>query len=208
MLGEALVGTAEADITYVKSKADIAYVNATTDILLDYDSKNKEFHGDDGESISVSDAFSRAVVYSRVFTDSIEVVDTPDIGQIHKEYPDNSVSIGDELALQFNLSFTDSLSSSDAFVWTIGKNFTESVNAGDTPSIGQIYHENPTDGVTVSGTPGIGQIYHENPTDGITASDAVSYMHDGMLNTNMLNTRLISVGSVEVEGDDVQVTLT
>ena len=208
MLGEALVGTAEADITYVKSKADIAYVNATTDILLDYDSKNKEFHGDDGESISVSDAFSRAVVYSRVFTDSIEVVDTPDIGQIHKEYPDNSVSIGDELALQFNLSFTDSLSSSDAFVWTIGKNFTESVNAGDTPSIGQIYHENPTDGVTVSGTPGIGQIYHKNPTDGITASDAVSYMHDGMLNTNMLNTRLISVGSLEVQGEDVQVTLT
>ena len=89
MLGESLVGTAEADITYVKSKADIAYVNATTDILLDYDSKNREFYGDDGESISVSDAFSKAVVYSRVFTDSIEVVDTPDIGQIHKEYPDN-----------------------------------------------------------------------------------------------------------------------
>ena len=208
MLGEALVGTAEADITYVKSKADIAYVNATTDILLDYDSKNKEFLGDDGESISVSDAFTKTVLYNRTFTDSITVVDDPSIGQIHKEYPDNSVSIGDELALQFNLSLTDSLSSSDAFVWTIGKNFTESVSAGDTPSIGKIYHENPTDGVTVSGTPGIGQIYHENPTDGITASDAVSYMHDGMLNTNMLNTRLISVGSLETEGDDVQITLT
>lgn len=208
MLGESLVGTAEADITYVKSKADIAYVNATTDILLDYDSKNKEFHGDDGESISVSDAFTKTVLYNRTFTDSITVVDDPSIGQIHKPYPIDSASVADELAIQFNLSLTDSLSSSDAFVWTIGKNFTESVNAGDTPSIGQIYHENPTDGVTVSGTPGIGQIYHENPTDGITASDAVSYMHDGMLNTNMLNTRLISVGSVEIEGDDVQVTLT
>ena len=208
MLGESLVGTAEADITYVKSKADIAYVNATTDILLDYDSKNKEFLGDDGESISVSDAFSRTVIYSRTFTDSIEVVDDPSIGQIHKPYPIDSASVADELAIQFNLSLTDSLSSSDAFVWTIGKNFTESVSAGDTPSIGKIYHENPTDGVTVSGTPGIGQIYHENPTDGITASDAVSYMHDGMLNTNMLNTRLISVGSLEVQGEDVQVTLT
>ena len=208
MLGEALVGTAEADITYVKSKADIAYVNATTDILLDYDSKNKEFLGDDGESISVSDAFTKTVLYNRTFTDSITVVDDPSIGQIHKPYPIDSASVADELAIQFNLSLTDSLSSSDAFVWTIGKNFTESVNAGDTPSIGQIYHENPTDGVTVSGTPGIGQIYHENPTDGITASDAVSYMHDGMLNTNMLNTRLISVGSLEVQGEDVQVTLT
>jgi hypothetical protein len=208
MLGESLVGTAEADITYVKSKADIAYVNATTDILLDYDSKNREFYGDDGESISVSDAFTKTVLYNRTFTDSITVVDDPSIGQIHKPYPIDSASVADELALQFNLSLTDSLSSSDAFVWTVGKNFTDSVNAGDTPSIGQIYHENPTDGVTVSGTPGIGQIYHENPTDGITASDAVSYMHDGMLNTNMLNTRLISVGSLEVEGDDVQITLT
>ena len=188
MLGEALVGTAEADITYVKSKADIAYVNATTDILLDYDSKNREFLGDDGESISVSDTFTKTVLYSRIFTDSITVVDDPSIGQIHKPYPTDSASVADELAIQFNLSLTDSLSSSDAFVWTIGKNFTESVSTGDTP--------------------GIGKIYHENPTDGVTASDAVSYMHDGMLNTNMLNTRLISVGSVEVEGDDVQITLT
>ena len=208
MLGEALVGTAEADITYVKSKADIAYVNATTDILLDYDSKNKEFLGDDGESISVSDAFTKTVLYNRTFTDSITVVDDPSIGQIHKPYPIDSASVADELAIQFNLSLTDSLSSSDTFIWTAGKNFTDSVSTGDTPGIGKIYHENPTDGVTVSGTPGIGQIYHENPTDGITASDAVSYMHDGMLNTNMLNTRLISVGSVEIEGDDVQVTLT
>ena len=121
MLGEALVGTAEADITYVKSKADIAYVNATTDILLDYDSKNKEFLGDDGESISVSDAFTKTVLYNRTFTDSITVVDDPSIGQIHKPYPIDSASVADELAIQFNLSLTDSLSSSDAFVWTIGK---------------------------------------------------------------------------------------
>tara|TARA_R110002020_G_scaffold128345_2_gene287675 strand:- start:629 stop:1261 length:633 start_codon:yes stop_codon:yes gene_type:complete len=206
MLGSALVGTAEADITYVKSKTDITYVNATTDILLDYDSKNKEFHGEDGETVTLSEAFTKTVVYSRTFTDSITVVDDPSIGQIHKPYPTDSASVADELALQFNLSLTDSLSSSDAFVWTIGKNFTESVNAGDTPSIGQIHHENPTDGVTASDTPGIGAIHHVNPTDSIAASDAVSYMHDGMLNTNMLNTRLISVGSLAVEGDDVQVT--
>ena len=217
MLGESLVGTAEvditcikskADITYVKSKADIAYVNATTDILLDYDSKNREFYGDDGESISVSDAFTKTVLYSRIFTDSITVVDDPSIGQIHKPYPTDSASVADELAIQFNLSLTDSLSSSDAFVWTIGKNFTESVSTGDTPGIGKIYHENPTESITVSDTPGIGAIHLVNPTDSITVSDAVSYMHDGMLNTNMLNTRLISVGSVEVEGDDVQITLT
>ena len=207
MLGEALVGTAEADITYVKSKADIAYVNATTDILLDYDSKNKEFLGDDGESISVSDTFTKTVLYSRTFTDSITVVSDPTIGQIYKENPAHSVSIGDELAIQFNLAFTDSISSSETFAWTVGKNLTESISTGDTPSIGQIHHKNPTDGVTVSGTPGIGQIYHKNPTDGITASDAVIYLHDGMLNTNMLNTRLISVGSLEVEGDDVTRTL-
>ena len=66
MLGEALVGTAEADITYVKSKADIAYVNATTDILLDYDSKNKEFFGDSGETVTLSDATALAVTISIV----------------------------------------------------------------------------------------------------------------------------------------------
>ncbi len=208
MLGNFTVGNAEAVITYVKPDTTVDYVDPSVDIVLDYDSKNKEFHGDDGESISVSDTFTKTVLYSRTFTDSIEVVDDPSIGQIHKPYPIDSASVADELAIQFNLSLTDSLSSSDAFVWTIGKNFTESVSAGDTPSIGQIYRENPTESITVSDTPGIGAIHLVNPTDSITVSDAVSYMHDGMLNTNMLNTRLISVGSVEVERDDVQITLT
>ena len=208
MLGNFTVGNAEAVITYVKPDTTVDYVDPSVDIVLDYDSKNKEFHGDDGESISVSDTLTKTVLFRKEFTDSITVVDDPSIGQIHKPYPIDSASVADELAIQFNLSLTDSLSSSDAFVWTIGKNFTESVSAGDTPSIGQIYRENPTESITVSDTPGIGAIHLVNPTDSITVSDAVSYMYDGMLNTNMLNTRLISVGSVEVEGDDVQITLT
>ena len=208
MLGNFTVGNAEAVITYVKPDTTVDYVDPSVDIVLDYDSKNKEFHGDDGESISVSDTLTKTVLFRKEFTDSITGVDDPAIGQKNKPYPIDSASVADELAIQFNLSLTDSLSSSDAFVWTIGKNFTESVSAGDTPSIGQIYRENPTESITVSDTPGIGAIHLVNPTDSITVSDAVSYMYDGMLNTNMLNTRLISVGSVEVEGDDVQITLT
>jgi len=90
--------------------------------------------------------------------------------------------------IEFNLSFTDSISSSETFAWTVDKNLTESISTGDTPSIGDIHRV--------------------SPTDGISASDAVTLLHDGMLNTNMLNTRLISVGSLVVDADDVVITHT
>ena len=188
MLGNFTVGNAEVVITYVKPDTTVDYVDPSVDIFLDYDSKNKEFLGENGETVTLSDVFSHTVVYSRAFTDSITVVSDPTIGQIYKENPAHSVSIGDEVevAMQFNLLITDSISSSETFAWTVGKNFTESISTGDTP--------------------GIGQIYHENPTDGISVSDAVTYLHDGMLNTNMLNTRLISAGSLVVDADDVSVT--
>ena len=190
MLGNFTVGNAEAVITYVKPDTTIDYVDPSVDILLDYDSKNKEFLGENGETLTLSEVFSRTVVYSRAFTDSITVVSDPSIGQIYKEYPDNSVSIGDEIevAMQFNLLLTDSISSSETFAWTVGKNLTESISTGDTPSVGDIHRVSPTDGISVS--------------------DAVTYLHDGMLNTNMLNTRLISVGSLVVDADDVVITHT
>ena len=212
MLGTALVGSVDPEvvISYVKPDTTIDYVDPSVGIFLDYDSKNKEFLGANGETVTLSESFSRTVPYIRAFTDSITLISDPTIGQIHKSYPDHSVSIGDEItvAAQYNLLFTDSISSSDATTWTIGKNFTESISTGDTPSIGQIHHENPTDGVTVSDTPSIGQIYHVSPTDGVSASDATTVLHDGMLNTNMLNTRLLSVGSLVVDADDVVITHT
>jgi len=85
------------------------------------------------------------------------------------------------------LLFTDSISSSDATTWTIGKNVTESISTGDTPSIGDIHRV--------------------SPTDSISASDLQTAYHDGMLNTNMLNTRLISTGDLEVLISDISVTL-
>ena len=190
MLGNFTVGNAEVVISYVKPDTIINYVDPTVDIFLDYDSKNKEFLGENGETLTLSEVVSKTVVYSRAFTDSITVVSDPTIGQIYKEYPDNSVSIGDEVevAMQFNLLITDSISSSETFAWTVGKNLTESISTGDTPSVGDIHRV--------------------SPTDGISASDAVTYLHDGMLNTNMLNTRLISVGSLVVDADDVVITHT
>ena len=190
MLGTTLVGSVnpEVVIVYVKPDTTIDYVDPSVGVFLDYDSKNKEFLGENGETLTLSEVFSSTTVYVREFTDSITLVDDPDIGQIHKEYPEHSVSIGDELAIQFNLSLTDSISSSDATTWTIGKNFTESISTGDTPSVGDIHRV--------------------SPTDGISASDAVTFLHDGMLNTNMLNTRLISVGSLVVDADDVVITHT
>ena len=188
MLGNFTVGNAEAVITYVKPDTTVDYVDPSIDIFLDYDSKNKEFLGENGETVTLSEVFSSTTVYSRTFTDSITVIDDPDIGQIHKENPAHSVSIGDELAIQFNLSLTDSISSSETFAWTVDKNLTESISTGDTPSIGNIHRV--------------------SPTDSISASDAVTFLHDGMLNTNMLNTRLISVGSLVVDADDVVITHT
>jgi hypothetical protein len=163
--------------------AEVSYINADAEIVTDYNSKNKLLT----DTTTVSEVISTTTVYSRVFTDSITIVDTPDIGQIHKENPAHSVSIGDALAIQFNLSLTDSISSSETFVWTVSKNLTESISTGDTP--------------------GIGQIHHVNPTDSVAVSDLLVTYHDGMLNTNMLNTRLISTGDLEVLVSNVSVTL-
>ena len=187
MLGNFTVGNAEVVITYVKPDTTVDYVDPSIDIFLDYDSKNKEFLGENGETLTLSESFSSTTAYIRAFTDSIILVDDPDIGQIHKENPAHSVSIGDELAIQFNLSLTDSISSSETFTWTVSKNVTESISTGDTPSIGDIHRV--------------------SPTDSISASDLLTTYHDGMLNTNMLNTRLISTGDLEVLVSDISVTL-
>ena len=108
--------------------------------------------------------------------------------------------------MQFNLAISDSLSSSDSLVWTFGKNVTESITTSDTPGIGKIHKVNESDSVTAGDTPGIGQIYHVDPTDSVSVSDSVLMYHDGMLNTNMLNTRLISAGDLAVTGDDVNIS--
>ena len=169
-LGNLTASTAKAVITYVKPDTTIGYVDPSVDVLLDYDSKNKEFLGENGETVTLSDAFLRTVVYSRVFTES--------------------VTLAEEIAIavQYNLAFTESISSTETFSWTSVQNIAESIGTGDTP--------------------GIGDIFHENPTDGISVSDSLVFFHDGMLNTNMLNTRLISVGSQEITGDDIAITHT
>jgi hypothetical protein len=104
-----------------------------------------------------------------------------------REFTD-SVTLAEEIikSVQYNLEFTESLSTSETFSWTSIQNITETIGTGDTP--------------------GIGDIFHVNPADGISVSDEATYLQDGMLNTNMLNTRLISAGSTEVTRDDVVIT--
>ena len=107
----------------------------------------------------------------------------------NRAYTD-SVTLAEEIlvAVQYNLAITDSIGSTEAFSWTSVQNIAESIGTGDTP--------------------GIGQIYPVTPADGITVSDSLVFFHDGMLNTNMLNTRLISAGSTPESGTDITVTLT
>jgi hypothetical protein len=147
--------------------AVVTYQNATSDITLDFDSKNKL----PVETVSLDDStgVTIQVDYSKVYTDS--------------------VTLAEEIliAVQYNLAFTESISSTEAFSWTSVQNIAESIGTGDTP--------------------GIGDIFHENPTDGISVSDSLIFFHDGMLNTNMLNTRLISAGSTPESGTDITVTL-
>jgi hypothetical protein len=147
--------------------AVVTYQNATSDITLDFDSKNKL----PVETVSLDDSTGVTIQidYSKAYTDS--------------------VTLAEEIivAVQYNLAFTESISSTEAFSWTSVQNITESIGTGDTP--------------------GIGDIFHENPTDGISVSDSLIFFHDGMLNTNMLNTRLISAGSTPESGTDITVTL-
>ena len=147
--------------------AVVTYQNATTDITVEYDSKNKL----PVETVSLDDStgITVQVDYNKTYTDS--------------------VAFAEEIliAVQYNLAFTESVSTSDTFSWEIVQNIAESIGTGDTP--------------------GIGQIYPVTPTDGVSVSDSLVFFHDGMLNTNMLNTRLISAGSTPESGTDVTVTL-
>lgn len=151
-----------------KIAAVVTYQNATTDIAVEYDSKNKL----PVETVTLDDSTGVTVQvdYNKAFTDS--------------------VTLAEEIlvAVQYNLAFTESVSTNDAFSWTSVQNIAESIGTGDTP--------------------GIGQIYPVTPTDGISVSDTLVFFHDGMLNTNMLNTRLISAGSTPESGTDITVTLT
>ena len=87
------------------------------------------------------------------------------------------------------------------------KLLTEAVTTSDAFSSTTVYSRVFTDSITIVDTPDIGQIHHVNPTDSVTVSDLMITYHDGMLNTNMLNTRLISAGDLEVLVSDVSVTL-
>ena len=145
--------------------AEVSHVNADTDVVLEYNSKNKLLT----DTVTTADTPTLSMIYNREFTDSATLVE--------------EIAI----AVQYNLAFTESLSTSDTFSWTSIQNIAESIGTGDTPSVGDIFRENPTDGISVS--------------------DELTFFHDGMLNTNILNTRLISVGSQEVTGDDVTITL-
>ena len=127
---------------------------------------------------------------NKLLTDTTTVSDVFSSTTIYsRAFTESIVTIEDEIvvAVQYNLAITDAISSSDAFLWTVDKNIVETISTGDTPTIGQIYLVNPTESITVS--------------------DIMVTYHDGMLNTNMLNTRLISTGDLEVLVSDVSVTL-
>lgn len=168
MIGNALVGNAEAVIAYVNAKTNITYVNASTDIELEYNSKNKEFGRDGLENVTVADIFTKTVAFNRPQTDSLSIAE-----QI-------------VLSVQYNLAFSESLTSTDAFSWTLAQTISDSVVTADTP--------------------GIGAIHKVSPSESISVADMQMMYHDGMLNTNMLNTRLISAGDTAVTGTDVTIT--
>ena len=148
--------------------AVVTYQNTTSDIALDFDSKNRL--PTDAVTLDDSTGITVQVDYNKALTDS--------------------VTLAEEIlvAVQYNLAITDSIGSTEAFSWTSVQNIAESIGTGDTP--------------------GIGQIYPVTPTDGISVSDSLVFFHDGMLNTNMLNTRLISAGSSPESGTDINITLT
>ena len=169
MLGTPLVGDIEAIISNEKPNATIDYLLPIADIVLEYNSKNKQSADDitldDTTGITIQVDFNREHADSITFAEEIIV------------------------AAQYNLVIEDSISNTEAFSWASVHNVTESIGTGDTPGIGQIYPVTPTG-------------------DSISVSDITTFFHDGMLNTNMLNTRLISVGSLEVHGEDVDISLT
>ncbi len=170
-------------------KVVVSYVKAAVDIVLDYNSKNKRFGEDASESVTASD--------------------TPQIEAAYIRSAEDSVTVAEQIILntQFNLEFTETLSSSDTFNgWDLGKGIDDSITTGDTPGIGAIHKVNPTDTVTTGDTPGIGAIHVVSQSELVTVSDAKMITHDGMLNTNMINTRLIADGDTDVTGTNITIT--
>ncbi len=170
-------------------KVVVSYIKAAVDVVLDYNSKNKRFGQDASESVTVSD--------------------TPQITTAYTRTAEDAVTVAEQIILntQFNLEFTETLSSTDTFNgWSLDKAIDDSITTGDTPGIGAIHKVSPTDSVTAGDTPGIGAIHVVTPSDSISVSDSKSVFYDGMLGTNMLNTRLISAGDTEITGTNVTIT--
>lgn len=170
-------------------KVVVSYIKAAVDIALDYNSKNKRFGEDASESVTASD--------------------DPQITTVYNRSAEDSVTVAEQIILntQYNLEFTETLSSSDTLNgWTFGKGIDDSITTGDTPGIGAIHKVNPTDSVTTGDTPGIGAIHVVTTSEGISVSDSKSVFYDGMLGTNMVNTRLISAGDTEITGTNVTIT--
>ena len=118
-------------------------------ISLDYNSKNKRFGRDNSEAVAITD--------------------TPEVSAAYIRSPEDAVTVAEQIILttQWNLEFTETLSSSDALNgWSLNKKVSDS----------------------------------------IPVSDIKEIWHDGMLNTSMINTRLIGVGSTEASENDVNIT--
>ena len=107
-----------------KIAAVVTHQNATTDVSLEYDSKNKE----PVETVTVAEVLTSTMVFNRAYTDS--------------------VTLAEEVLIstQYNLAFTESISSSEAVSWTSVQNIAESIGKGDTPGIGDIFHYDNTYG--------------------------------------------------------------
>ena len=190
-------------------KVVVSYIKAAADVALQLTGHFKRFGEDSSEAVTPTDSFSRTVTYSRNFSENIPLTDVPGIGKIFIENPDHTVTVVDAIAISTNYSlvFTDSIAGiTDTPSWTLGKNAADSITTGDTPGIGAIHKVSPTDGITAGDTPGIGAIHVVSPSETLSVSDVKMIVHDGMLNTNMLNSRILAGGDTEVTGTNVTIT--
>jgi hypothetical protein len=188
MLGESLVGTAEADITYVKSKTDVAYVNATTDILLDYDSKNREFYF----TVPLADAHSKAIVKPGLS----DVFALLDVAAIHSsKVPSDSVTISDTAYRVLTKALADGFALDDSAL--IDKDFVGTKGNVATMSdiLGLLYEHPVADSCSMSDIVTQAWGYTRTFNDSIVLIDSES----NPLGTYVLNTSPLNASDSQFE---------
>ena len=180
--------------------AIISYVKITTDILLDFNTKNKTFL--EVGTTTATDVITISVQFNSVLSESIDAGETFTV--INAKYLADSFSLSDVFTLGTQVNKVETISTSDAELLTTTKALA------DTAAINELMAVSNTkpfaDSFALSDESSLQFTIQVN--NGISASDAVMTDFGGSLNASALNVHEILGVTGTWLTDDVTISIT